>query len=282
MRLFTHEALTRVYLYGTETVTSSPALEVALAGATSYSLMALCDEADRAGTLTAWLQHSPDGDTWTDVSVTPEISSGAIDVSMVTLLSGSFTGAVALGPRVRVAARLASTAVARVTLVVTGRGARRAAPSGVVKRVAGGSARPGGCGCGGACAQRGKAEPDEGEPGVSYLYGADAPAAKWVAQPPELDTPPPIPKPVACMRCAQAAYKQYVADSFLCKLLYDANCAECKKAFGSDSPDACDKQWCGAWSQWKTCTANARCSLNQARKECNCNLPLYPFPGCGP
>jgi hypothetical protein len=125
VRLFTHEALTRVYLYGTETVTSSPALEVALAGATSYSLMALCDEADRAGTLTAWLQHSPDGDTWTDVSVTPEISSGAIDVSMVTLLAGSFMGAVALGPRVRVAARLATTAVARVTLVVTGRGRGR-------------------------------------------------------------------------------------------------------------------------------------------------------------
>ena len=283
MRLFTHEALSRVYLYDTATVTSSPALEVALSGATSYSLMALCDEVDRAGTLTAWLQHSPDGDTWVDVSVTPEISSGAIDVSAVTLLAGSFMGsAVALGPRVRVAARLASTNVARVTLVVTGRGTRRVAPSPLVKGVALGSARPGSCGCGGACAERGDTQPGEGEPRVSYLYGADAPAAKWVEQPPELDTPPPIPKPVACMRCAQAAYKQFVADSFLCKLLYDANCAECKKLFRKGPADPCDPEWCGAESQWNTCMANARCSLNQARKECNCNLPLYPFPGCGP
>jgi hypothetical protein len=119
MRLFHQVVLDGEYLYGTTTVCSG----AELASATTYSLMALVDEVDRVGSLSAWLQHSADGATWRDVSAMAEISSGALATSVVNLLAGSFLGtSAALGPRVRVACRLSGTLVARVRLVVTGRG----------------------------------------------------------------------------------------------------------------------------------------------------------------
>lgn len=123
MRLFRHTVLEHVYLYGTTTVYSGPELYAPLARAAAYSLMALVDEVDRVGTINAWLQHSADGEHWRDASGTAEISGGALATSVVNLLAGSFLGTAAkLGPKVRVAVRLSGTDIARVSLVVTGRG----------------------------------------------------------------------------------------------------------------------------------------------------------------
>lgn len=256
MRLFTHEALSRVYLYDTATVTSSPALERSLSGATSYSLMALCDEVDRAGTLTAWLQHSPDGDTWVDVSVTPEISSGAIDVSAVTLLAGSFMGsAVALGPRVRVAARLASTNVARVTLLVTGRGTRRVAPSGASA----------GCGCGGSC---GAAE------------GGESAAALFQGAPPAPRPGPPRPAAEAetpgyhhCRRCSAAAHKRWKQEILACHEQYDEACFFCQ----SQGASCNDEKTCAAKQNRTKCIDTANCWANGRLDTCEAMVEG----GCG-
>jgi hypothetical protein len=209
-------------------------------------------------------------------------------------------GAVALGPRVRVAARLATTAVARVTLVVTGRGARRAAPSGVVKRVAGGSARPGGCGCGGACAQRGKAEPDEGEPGVSYLYWAAAPpGVSWT---PLDDTGKT--KDQACLECYSNAINTIVkpgaqtAFADLGQCFYSASqnfggdpCAlanaqnNCIKLFNTEIDQL--HQDCATWANICSgqygCTLPTECPRNMVPRRrrpiplpAGCRPPQYP------
>lgn len=123
MRQYTIEVLQGAFIYGSDVVYTGGGFNSILASADQLSLLALVDEVSGTGSLSATLQHSPDQQTWLDVTGGPHLS-GAIAPSAVTALAGSFLGSsAALGPFVRVKVSITTSTRARVRLVVTGRGA---------------------------------------------------------------------------------------------------------------------------------------------------------------